>query len=64
MAEEIGEQAGEILAVAGELVQFAEGIAGGTLQNERGEGEQLAAGGEAKHGEDIAFLDSVAAKAD
>jgi hypothetical protein len=64
VAEEFGEEAGEILAVAGEVFEEAEGLGEAAGEQSLGEVEDLALGDEAEHGEDVVFLDVVAAEAD
>ena len=62
MTEQIGDEAREVLTLAGEFAEFAERGFGFAGEDGAGEFEDLALGGEAEHGEDIDFLDFFAAK--
>src|SRR5205823_4898209 len=64
MIQQVRQQAAEILAVPGEFAQLLERDLNFAGQDGAAHLENLALGGEAEHGEDIRFLDLVAAKTD
>ena len=64
MREQVGEEAGEVFAAAGEVVQFAQRRLGLAVEDGLGDGDDLGLRGEAEHREDVGFLNAVAAEAD
>ena len=64
VAEEFGEESGEVFAVAGEVFEESEDLAEAAGEQGLGEVEDLALGDEPEHGEHVVFLDVVATEAD
>jgi len=64
MIQQVGEQASEVFAVAGQIVQLAQSAFDLAGQNGPSQIEELALSGKAEHRKHIRLLDFVAAKTD
>src|SRR5690349_11180812 len=64
MIEQVGEEAAKVLAVFGQLGEFAQRRFRFALQHRDSKRHDLASGGESEHRENIALDDSIAAEAD